>query len=40
MYGYFDRSGFVDMKDFAAFANYGQLRCEQKWNADYDDDGK
>jgi pectate lyase len=39
MYGDFDRSGLVDMKDFAAFANYWAVAdCEQIWNADYDDD--
>jgi|GEM_PF-546264 len=36
IYGDFDRSGFVDMKDFAAFANYFAITdCEQLWNADY-----
>ncbi|HAL44600.1 MAG: hypothetical protein A2Y12_18120 [Planctomycetes bacterium GWF2_42_9] len=38
-YGDFDKSGFVDMKDFAAFASYwGITNCEQLWNADYNGD--
>jgi pectate lyase len=40
-YGDFDRSGFVDMKDFATFANYwGITDCEQLWNADKNGDCK
>lgn len=40
-YGDFDRSGFVDMKDFATFANYwGMTDCDQLWNADYNGDCK
>jgi pectate lyase len=38
-YGDFDDSGFVDMKDFAAFASYwGITDCDQLWNADYNGD--
>ncbi|MFA5293245.1 MAG: carbohydrate-binding protein [Phycisphaerae bacterium] len=40
-YGDFDRSGFVDMNDFAVFANYwGISDCEQLWNVDYNGDCK
>jgi pectate lyase len=40
-YGDFDRSGFIDMKDFATFANYwGVPDCNQLWNADYNGDCK
>ncbi len=38
-YGDFDHSGFVDMKDFAAFAAYWAITdCEQLWNADKNGD--
>lgn len=40
-YGDFDRSGFVDMKDFATFANYWAIAdCGQLWNADKNGDCK
>jgi hypothetical protein len=40
-YGDFDRSGFVDMKDFAQFAQYWSIPdCNQLWNADYNGDCK
>jgi pectate lyase len=40
-YGDFDRSGFVDMNDFAKFAGYwGLTDCSQLWNADYNGDCK
>jgi pectate lyase len=40
-YGDFNKSGFVDMNDFAAFANYWKRTdCEQLWNADYNGDCK
>ncbi|MGA2916893.1 MAG: CBM35 domain-containing protein [Sedimentisphaerales bacterium] len=39
MYGDFDRSGFVDMNDFAQFARYWQVNdCNQITNADYNGD--
>ncbi|OQA01453.1 MAG: Pectate trisaccharide-lyase precursor [Planctomycetes bacterium ADurb.Bin401] len=39
MYGDFDKSGFVDVNDFAQFANFWRSsNCEQLWNADYDGD--
>ncbi|HBG27268.1 MAG: hypothetical protein A2Y10_11290 [Planctomycetes bacterium GWF2_41_51] len=41
MYGDFDKSGFVDVDDFATFANYWKAsNCEQLWDADYDEDCK
>lgn len=39
MYGDFDKSGFVDVNDFAQFANFWRSsNCEQLWNADHDGD--
>lgn len=41
MYGDFDKSGFVDMLDFAQFAQYWPVTdCAQLWNADYNGDCK
>ena len=40
-YGDFDRSGFVNMNDFATFAAYwGISDCNQLWDVDYDGDCK
>jgi len=40
MYGDFDRSGLVNLTDFAQFAQYWPpvADCNQLWNADYDGD--